>query len=148
VTDLFDPMSRGIPMSFFATASFSGGLGQLVSGYIVASTSWRWIYWHQLIINGILNLAIAIFFKETRGPVLLSRKAKALNTITAVSNGIPSATSKSLATSTSKSFADFTPSLTTQTHWRVESDEQRATVSQMIKLSLTRPFCKFISFRK
>jgi hypothetical protein len=39
VTDLFDPMTRGIPMSFFATASFSGGLGQLVSGYIVASTS-------------------------------------------------------------------------------------------------------------
>ncbi|PMD21220.1 MFS general substrate transporter [Hyaloscypha hepaticicola] len=129
VTDLFDPMSRGIPMSFFATAAFSGGLGQLVSGYIVASSSWRWIYWHQFIINGILMLAIAIFFKETRGPVLLSRKAKALNTITEVSK-------------------DFISFPNTQTHWRVESDEQRAKISRMIKLSLTRPFCELISFRK
>lgn len=134
-------------MSFFATATFSGGLGQLVSGYIVASTSWRWIYWHQLIINGMLMLAIAIFFKETRGPVLLSRKAKALNTITEVFKVIPSATSKSLESSTSMSLADFTPYPNTQTHWRVESDEQRAKISRMIKLSLTRPFCEFISFR-
>jgi MFS family permease len=129
VADLFDPRSRGFPMSIFATASFSSGLGQLVSGFIVPIKGWRWIYWHQLIINGCLMLAIFLFFRETRGPVLLGRKAKALNAL--LQNERSPETSPG--------------PFTTRVQWKVEEEEKRNSVRHMISSSLTLPFCEFIS---
>lgn len=126
-TDLFDPMSRGVPMSIFATASFSGGLGQLVSGFVVAAKGWRWIHWHQLIINGILMLLIALLFRETRGPVLLSRKAQALNAHE--------------QTTREKREDRLVPYPKSAISWKVKGDEDRTNLKRMIKLSLTRPFC-------
>lgn len=46
IADLYQPHERGIPMSIFATASFSGGMGQLVSNFVLEPLGWRWIYWH------------------------------------------------------------------------------------------------------
>src|SRR5437762_9084170 len=104
-------------MSIFATASFSGGLGQLVSGFVVQAKGWRWIHWHQLIINGVLMLCIAVIFKETRGPVLLSRKAKVLNKLD---------TNLTIYGEVEKHII-----------WKVKEDEERASISGMIKISLT-----------
>jgi MFS family permease len=121
-------------MSIFATASFSGGLGQLVSGFIVPVMGWRWIYWHQLIINGCLMLVIALIFKETRGPVLLSRKAKALNALLEHER-LPESPPDPFLLPDEKS-------RNVQVRWKVEEDDKRASIRHMIKTSLTLPFCE------
>jgi len=126
IADLYEPRERGIPMSLFATASFSGGIGQLVSNFVLGSLGWRWIHWHQLIINSVLMALLAIFFRESRGSVLLSRRAKALNSFEATATergGSPS-----------------------NIRWRVQEEEERATLKQMMHASLSRPFCAFVSF--
>lgn len=55
------------------------GLGPLVSGFIARRTTWRWIFYAQKISCGLLLAFMVIVFHETRGSVLLSRKAKVLN---------------------------------------------------------------------
>lgn len=110
-------------MSLFATAAFSAEFGQLVSGFLVEK-GWRWIHWHQLIVNGALMIAIALVFEETRAPVLLSRRAKMLN------DAPPSTSTPTGGVSG------------TRTHWKVKEDEERATIKQMLLTSVTRPFCE------
>lgn len=41
--------------------------------------AWRWVFWHQAIVGGVLVALIATLFKESRGSIVLSRKARALN---------------------------------------------------------------------
>src|SRR5436853_1994757 len=110
-------------MSLFATAAFAAEFGQLVSGFLVEK-GWRWIHWHQLIVNGGLMIAIAVVFEETRAPVLLSRRAKTLN-------DAPPSTSTPMGGVSG-----------TRTHWKVKEDEERATIKQMLLTSVTRPFCE------
>lgn len=77
VSDLYQEDDRSASMALFAGAStFGMGLGPLVSGLFV---NWRWALWAQVIMCGILVAVFAIFFKETRGTVLLSQRAQALN---------------------------------------------------------------------
>ena len=67
-------------MALFAgSALFGTGLGPLCSGFIAQHLYWRWVFYVQVIYGSLLILAVAIFFKETRGSVLLSRRAKLLN---------------------------------------------------------------------
>ncbi len=79
-------------------------------------------------------LVIALFFKETRGPVLLSRKAKALNAL--VQHGrLPRGSPDPSITSQEKG-------RNVDVRWKVEEDENRASIRHMIKSSLTLPFCE------
>ncbi|KAL6238392.1 hypothetical protein BDW75DRAFT_247466 [Aspergillus navahoensis] len=81
VADMYKPRERNAPMAVFTgTALFGTGLGPLVCGFIAQYTTWRWIFYMQVIIDGILALALLFFFRETRGVVILRKRAKALNT--------------------------------------------------------------------
>jgi hypothetical protein len=51
----------------------------MVSGFIAQNFSWRWIYFCQAIISAVVLLLVGRFFMESRGNVLLRRKARALN---------------------------------------------------------------------
>ncbi|KAK4173617.1 putative multidrug efflux system [Triangularia setosa] len=119
IADIYQPHERGIPMSLFATASFSGGIGQLASNFVIEPLGWRWIYWHQLIVNGILMVLIYSFFPECRGPVLLGKRAKILNSIDF------------------STYNEKPPSC--RITWKVREEEERADLKQMIRISLTRP---------
>lgn len=59
------------------------GLGPLVASVMASrladGDAWRWVFWHQAIVGGVLVALIATLFKESRGSIVLSRKAKALN---------------------------------------------------------------------
>jgi MFS family permease len=112
-------------MSLFATASFSGGMGELVSNYILEFRGWRWIHWHQLIINSVLMVLIAVFFRESRGPVLLGKRAKTLNAQKARDHG-----------------SDIGRDMFV---WIVKENEERATLKQMLRVSLTRPFRELLA---
>src|SRR6478735_2652369 len=85
IADLWEKEERNTPMALFSGfVLFGTGLGPLVSAAFVNdleddTMAWKWSFWHQVILDGLLLVAILILFKETRGSVLLSRKAKKLN---------------------------------------------------------------------
>lgn len=127
IADLYPPNERGLPMSLFATASFSGGLGEMVACLLLRRNSWRWIHWHQLIINCPLMVLIAVFFEESRSPDLLSGKAKPPDAHAVEHGGTDEEREK-------------------PAHSKAEEVKQRDSLAGMIRSGLTLPFC--MSFSK
>lgn len=130
VADIYtDARSRYISLSLFTSgAMFGTGFGPLISAFIVQNTHWRWLFG----VLGIFCLAMVIVivatFKETRGSVLLSRKAKALNRwYDAVESSLDSHVVQA---------EKGTPS---RIRWKVKADEERQNIGQMMVISLTRP---------
>jgi multidrug resistance protein len=135
VSDLYHARDRNTPMALFSGgALFGTGLGPLVSGFIAQNTNWRWVFWVQVITCGILVSAVTLFFKETRGSILLSKKARCLNKWyeerehagyigfdMPVSPGSEKTESQRI-------------------RWKVKSDEERESISRMIGISVYRPF--------
>lgn len=136
VSDLYHAEGRNTPMALFSGgALFGTGLGPLVSGFIAQHTNWRWVFWVQVITNGILITAVTIFFRETRGSILLSRKAQCLNKwyeerehLGYFGFEMPVGEPGSETTSPQR------------IRWRVKSDEERESLSKMIGISVYRPF--------
>jgi MFS family permease len=67
-------------MSIFGMTSVVGiALGPFIGGAIQTNTdplNWHWIYWIQLIVDGALLPVFWFLLKETRGDVILMRKAR------------------------------------------------------------------------
>jgi MFS family permease len=138
LADIYVASERNTPMVIFVGMTLLGtGLGPLVSDFVAQNVSWRWVYYIQTITCGLLIAAVALFFKETRGSILLSRKARALNKwyeeleaagYMGVEIRLP-VSDKTSEKSTSLQ----------RIRWKVKSDEDRATLAKMISVSLTRP---------
>jgi multidrug resistance protein len=77
LSDLWRNEERGVPMAAFSAAPFVGpAIGPLVGGFLADATSWRWLYWIQLILSGIAFFLITFTVPETYTPTLLARRAK------------------------------------------------------------------------
>lgn len=141
ITDIYHKEDRNTPMALFAgMALFGTGLGPLVSGFVAQNLDWRWVFWVQVIICGICILAVIIFFKETRGSVILSRKATLLNRwYEARENSGLVGFRMPLDESGSKWESQ-------RIRWKVKSDEERETLANMLGISLFRPFCEWRLF--
>lgn len=135
VSDIYHTQDRNTPMALFSGAALFGtGLGPLVSGFIAQNTTWRWVFYVQTIDCGLLIAAVILFFKETRGSVLLSRKASLLNKwyeerekAGYVGVMIPVG-------------SDMEKRDRQRIRWKVKSDEERESLAKMIGISLYRPF--------
>lgn len=135
VSDIYHAEDRNTAMALFSgSALFGTGLGPLVSGFIAANTTWRWIFYLQVITCGVVQIIVVLFFKETRGSVLLSRKAKKLNQYYEkleeagyVGLDMPSSSDPSKTSSI-------------RIRWKVKADEERASLAKSIGISLYRPF--------
>jgi MFS family permease len=135
VSDLYHARDRNTPMALFSGgALFGTGLGPLVSGFIAQNTNWRWVFWVQVITCGILITAVTLFFRETRGSILLSRKARALNkwyeeleNAGYIGFDIPVSPGSERTESQ-------------RIRWKVKTDEERESISKMIGISVYRPF--------
>lgn len=85
IADLWDKEGRNTPMAIYSGSVLVGtGLGPLVSAVMTYrfgddGLKWRWVFWHQVIMGGALMVLMVGLFKESRGSVVLSRKARALN---------------------------------------------------------------------
>ena len=85
IADLWDKEERNTPMALFSGCVLAGtGAGPLVATAPIddiadPTIAWKWTFWHQVIMDAILVLAIVLFGSESRASVLLSRKAKVLN---------------------------------------------------------------------
>ena len=118
ISDVYHAEDRNTPMALYSGCALAGtGLGPCFSGFIIGRTTWRWVVYHQLISLGTVMILMAIFFKESRGSVLLSRRATAINTV-----------------------LDQLPPSAAGIRYKVLADEQRSSIARMIYLSLTIPF--------
>lgn len=79
-------------------------------------------------------IAVLLFFKETRGSVLLSRKAKVLNKYY---DALEAAGCVGMDMS---SQSDPSKKVSQRIRWKVKSDEERASLATMISVSIYRPF--------
>lgn len=121
ISDIYVAKHRNSPMAIFTGAALFGtGIGPLVSGVITEHLSWRWIYYVQTISCGLVVAALFAFFPETRGSLLLSRKAKAIN---AWCDSVEGTTAAS----------------TGRVRWKVAGDEDRKSLGLVVKTSLVRP---------
>lgn len=80
VSDVYATDSRGFPMSAFCLLIYIGqSLGPVAAAYILKDHgSWRWVFGFQGILAAVTFVLMVIFLRETRGPVLLSRRARRL----------------------------------------------------------------------
>ncbi|RAR07539.1 leucine rich repeat protein [Stemphylium lycopersici] len=135
VSDIYHAQDRNTPMALFSgSALFGTSFGPLVCGFIAQNTTWRWIFYVQAISCGMMVALICVVFKETRGSVLLSRKAKRLNKWY-------EAREAAGYYGVNVRDDEKTGSMTSQRlRWKVRSDEERASLGKMIGISLYRPF--------
>lgn len=124
ISDIYHTHDRGTPMAVFSTlALFGTGFGPLAAGLMIgAGMHWRWIHWVQLIFGGAFTLLVFLTMKETRGSVLLSRRARALN-----------------------QFLDSTSDTPVGTRYKAHVDEARQSIPILVRTSLTRPFVMLVT---
>lgn len=140
LADIWVSTERNTPMVLFTGATMFGtGLGPLVSGFVAQRTLWRWVFYLQVITSGILVGLVTIFFKETRGPILLSRKAKALNEWYEKLEAMGAMGMQVDANHEICSADKGDAPRICRIRYKVLAEEQRASIWRMISLSLTRP---------
>lgn len=167
IADLYDKEQRNTPMAFFSGSVLVGtGLGPLVASLMVEhlGSEWKWVVWHQVILDFAVIVTVVTLFRESRGPVLLSKRAKVLNKFydeleakgyfgvwvgTQNDPHVAGADQRD-ATNNDQDVTDvekgsgnvenINPAKLQRIRWLVKEDEQRASIIQMMKTSLTRPF--------
>lgn len=105
-------------MGLFALgAIFGTGFGPFWAGFVEGNTSlgWRWIQYIQAIYTGAGFIVLFIFLKETRGSVLLTRRAEKLRKETG------------------------------DQRYKARAEAERASIAILIKNSLTRPLTSEIT---
>lgn len=140
ISDIYHAKDRNTPMALFSgSALFGTGLAPMISGAIITHTTWRWVFYSHAIVSAVFVIIIYFFFKETRGSVLLSRKAAKLNQYyeQLEEAGHHGVILQSEEASEEKCIRRI--------RWKVKSDEQRASIATMIQISLYRPFRKSTS---
>ncbi|KAH8655228.1 major facilitator superfamily domain-containing protein [Xylariales sp. PMI_506] len=176
IADLWVKEERNTPMALYSGAVLVGtGLGPLDASLMVfrwsgegitgVGAKWRWVFWHQAILDAALVLALTVLFNESRGSVLLSRKAQKLNQwyealeakgafgvwIRDAPDGraVMAAGDRSGPTDVEKAASPMGASVEDlvgqgfklqRIRWLVKEDEQRASLFTMITVSLVRPF--------
>lgn len=53
-------------------------IGPLVGGFLYEAGGWRWLYWIQLIISGVVYAVLVLTVPETYAPTILQRRAERL----------------------------------------------------------------------
>ena len=70
-----DAVQRSLPVSCYVFCLLAGvTLGPVMGGGVIGSLDWRWIFYIQLMIYAASLPFIVLFFRETRGSVILSKR--------------------------------------------------------------------------
>lgn len=110
IADLFHAKDRGPVMSLFTFTTFLGtSFGPASMGWVALKLGWRWIQYILIIMSVVLGLLVIFLTEETRGSVILSRRAAKLR------------------------------SSTSDPRYQCRSDAERASLLILIKVSMSRP---------
>lgn len=112
LSDIWKSRDRGSPMALFASAAIFGtGIGPVWAGWVAQreDLGWRWIQWIQAIFTGAGLIVIVLCLDETRGSVILTRRAAKLRKETG------------------------------DARYKARAEEERASLYVIISQSLTRP---------
>uniref|UniRef100_V5EXJ7 Synaptic vesicle transporter SVOP and related transporter n=2 Tax=Kalmanozyma brasiliensis (strain GHG001) TaxID=1365824 RepID=V5EXJ7_KALBG len=112
IADIWNSSERGQPMALFATAAIFGtGIGPVWAGWVEQNQrlGWRWIQHIQAIYTGFILILLLLFLRETRGSIILTRRAAKLRKTTGDSR------------------------------YKARAELERASISVLISNSLTRP---------
>jgi MFS family permease len=143
IADIYLPPDRNTPMALFsAGALFGTGLGPLVCGFIGQYTTWRWIFYMQIIIAAVITLAVLLFFRETRKDVVLRQRAEGLNKWY---EELEAAGCCGIKFPHPQGEKEDLGSDIRRIRWKIAADEERASVREMLRVSLTRPFLLLIT---
>ncbi|ETI24209.1 hypothetical protein G647_03578 [Cladophialophora carrionii CBS 160.54] len=135
LADIWLTADRNWAMVLFTGATLFGtGLGPLVSGFVAQRLLWRWVFWIQVMTSGTLVALVTVFFKETRGSIILSRKAKMLNKWYEKLEE-----AGALGMEVDSTDPEKRRNRTCRIRWKVKADEERASLGKMIVVSLYRP---------
>lgn len=136
IADIYYAKNRNTPMVVFSGATLFGmGLGPIICGLIAEHTTWRWIFYLQIILAGAICLVVFFFLSETRENVVLRKRAEILNKwyeelekagFYCVERGADGMVSKSTNP--------------IRLRWKVAEDEERADLLTMLRISIIRPF--------
>ncbi|KAM0282796.1 hypothetical protein ACHAQH_002800 [Verticillium albo-atrum] len=166
IADMWTKETRNTPMALFSGFVLAGtGAGPLCGAIMMnridnKTLAWKWVFWHQVIVDAVLVVCLIFFLNESRGSVLLSRKAKVLNRwyeelehagVYGVRFEEPEFLSESSDMTMSESDEKLpdrrwtgpdqtAQAVTTRLRWLVKEDEERASIAQLMKTSLIRPF--------
>ena len=147
LVDIFAREEQNTAMAMFAGGTMFGtGFGPVPSGALVQYLGWRWIWYVQIILVGVMVTVMLAAYWETRGSVLLSRKAKVLNAWYAEVERRMREQQVGLAEW--KGAESLTGTHTTvvegekaeRVRWKVRDDEKRTSIWAMVRLSLVGPF--------
>ncbi|KAL9939187.1 hypothetical protein V8E36_002000 [Tilletia maclaganii] len=138
ISDMFLAKERGDVMAFYGVANFIGqGIGPAPSAYLAASNGWPWVFWWQLCLTGAVLVTMIFFVRESRGSVLLARRAERL---TKQSLAASSAAKRQGEKGESGAVAASQPTI-----YLCRAAEERASVIVMAKTSLTRPLVYLVT---
>ncbi|KAL4798399.1 major facilitator superfamily domain-containing protein [Aspergillus venezuelensis] len=148
IADIYTPSNRNTPMTLFsAGALFGTGLGPLVCGFIGQYTTWRWIFYIQIIIAGMITISVVLFFRETRSAVVLRQRAKVLNKWyekleDAGCKGLyfPQPEPSSGGDGEEDQEEKEKEKRPLRIRFKVAADEDRASLAALLRTSLSRPF--------
>ncbi|KKZ66408.1 hypothetical protein EMCG_07912 [[Emmonsia] crescens] len=136
LSDVYVTEERNTPMALFSGAVLFGtGLGPLISSFMVHHISWRWVYYMQAILSAVVTVAVMVFFNETRGNVLLSRKAQVLNKWYEKLEKAGYVGVDMLVAGEEGGVRQ-----SRRIRWKVKSDEERESIVKVVTISLYRPF--------
>ncbi|KAH7903661.1 major facilitator superfamily domain-containing protein [Hygrophoropsis aurantiaca] len=116
LADIWETHERGLPMALFSFVAFAGtGLGPVTFGYVELTLGYQYINWILFGLSGIFTVALMAVLRETRASVILTRKAAQLRRETG------------------------------NMRYRAKAEEERASISHLIKNSLSRPIYLFFT---
>lgn len=141
ITDIYHQKDRNTAMALFSGgALFGTGLGPLIAGSVAQHMPWRWVFYIQSITCGVLVLVIIVFFKESRGSVLLSKKAKTLNAWYEMREK-----GEVYGVDMPHTHDERFGVVSQRIRWKVKSDEARESLPKMMKFSVSFPLSKIPS---
>ena len=72
---------RSLPVTIYVTGLLAGvSLGPVFGGAVVSNLYWRWVFYIQLVIYGVVFLPVLLVMRETRVSVIKSKRMKASTT--------------------------------------------------------------------